>query len=356
MPNSNIYDYVFVTHLPAFYKVNLYNKLAEQLKIYVIFIGYGSNIRAKDFNSLDNKEIKFNYTIINNNSFENRNKLVSLYKIARLILNLNFKKIVLGGWDLPEFWLLWGITRPKKLCLSLESSIFESKFGLVKKSLKKLFLSRINLVFASGSPHKSLLDSLGFKGKVVKTLGVGLANFSIQQEPHQSLPKLFNGEFLCIARLSDEKNLEFLLKFFSLHPEYRLTLIGDGPLLAKLNQLKPDNVNLIPHVPNVKLGSYFQKASVFILPSLKEPWGLVIEEALFFNLPILVSSKVGSAIDLVVRPQTGLVFEPGSIKSLSSQTAYLINSYPLYSVNAGNFSLSQKDNTQTSVYCQTNSA
>ena len=45
------YDYVFVTHLPAFYKVNLYAQIAKQCRVLVIFIGKGSLIRAQDFSS-----------------------------------------------------------------------------------------------------------------------------------------------------------------------------------------------------------------------------------------------------------------------------------------------------------------
>ena len=51
-------------------------------------------------------------------------------------------------------------------------------------------------------------------------------------------------------------------------------------------------------------------------PSLYEPWGLVVEEALFRGLPVIASDKVGSAADMVTALETGAVFSPVSYTHL----------------------------------------
>ena len=52
------YDKIFVTNLPSFYKLNLYNAIAERKKIFVVFTGDTAGDRNKDF---FNGEMNFEY-------------------------------------------------------------------------------------------------------------------------------------------------------------------------------------------------------------------------------------------------------------------------------------------------------
>jgi glycosyltransferase involved in cell wall biosynthesis len=68
-------------------------------------------------------------------------------------------------------------------------------------------------------------------------------------------------------------------------------------------------------------------ADALILPSdFRETWGLVVNEAMATGLPAIVSDRVGSAHDLVVDGDTGLVFPYGDIEALAESIAYLTDS------------------------------
>ncbi len=57
----------------------------------------------------------------------------------------------------------------------------------------------------------------------------------------------------------------------------------------------------------------YLSADVFVLPSDNgETWGLVVNEAMLFGLPVLVSNEVGSRYDLVLDGVTGYGFEPNA--------------------------------------------
>ena len=47
------------------------------------------------------------------------------------------------------------------------------------------------------------------------------------------------------------------------------------------------------------LPALYSRASALILPSIGEPWGLGVNEAIACSLPVLISSRCGSALDLV---------------------------------------------------------
>jgi glycosyltransferase involved in cell wall biosynthesis len=297
------YDYLFVTHLPAFYKVNLYNLIAKQCRVFVIFIAKSSRIRAPDFTKC---QFDFDYCILNQKDFEKRKVIPSLFRLWKLLQTFHFHKMVVGGWDLAEYWFLVCLFRRKKNLLALESSVFESATKGMRSVIKKLFLSRICLVFSSGEGHIALLNALSYTGNVKKTLGVGIFNY----HPKMKAKKHFEGKFLYVGRLAAEKNLLMLVAVFAQLPQFSLTLVGSGPLFAQLEILKTPNVTLTGHVPNELLTQEYQQHNVFILPSLREPWGLVIEEALYHGLPVIVSDQVGCAKDIVSHWQTGILFSP----------------------------------------------
>ena len=67
-----------------------------------------------------------------------------------------------------------------------------------------------------------------------------------------------------------------------------------------------------------QLGRYFAAADVFVLPSEFETWGLVINEAMQFGLPVIVSDRVGCRHDLVIPGETGEVFAFGDAEGLTA--------------------------------------
>ncbi len=301
-----MYDYVFITHLPAFYKVNLYNSLARTMKVYVIFIAEKTaETRSSDFSNLGNN-ISFDYEFLSMGSFQKRSKIQSIFKLSRLLRELTYKRIVVGGWDLPEFWYIIFTQQRAKNSLALESTITESATTKVKSLIKKVFLSRIGRVFASGKLQIQLLKQLSYDREIILTNGVGIIN-----KPKSigiSKPKVYAKRFLFIGRLVEEKNLSFLIKTFNSLPEHHLTIVGDGPLKLDLISQSAENISYLQSVANVELSNVFAKFDIFILPSSSEPWGLVIEEALFFGLPVFISNNCGAS-ELIIDGVNGYKFD-----------------------------------------------
>lgn len=307
---KKIYDYVFVTHLPAFYKINLYNKLAEQLSILVIFISGTSLIRTQDFVQA---QCCFDHIIVNQQPVEQRPKFSSCLQFIKMVNQIKFKKIILGGWDLPEFWIAWSFVSKEKLAMAVESSIHESTITGPKSWLKKIFLSKISTAYVSGLFQKNLIEQLNYNQYTVVTGGVGLINVPVLLEKNKEKSKKFKGRFLFLGRLSEEKNVDLLIELFGTKlKNYQLTLVGKGPLQQSIeNQIKHNyfnNISLQLHVPNTEINQLFIEHDVLILPSKHEPWGLVVEEAIAYGLPVIVSDKVGCHPELIKHKINGYIF------------------------------------------------
>jgi glycosyltransferase involved in cell wall biosynthesis len=307
---SQYFDLLIITHLPAFYKINLYNGIAEHRKIYVLFIGSGSTIRLEDFTS---GTINFEYSFLNNGSFEARNTLKSCIKTFSILRKLNFDGLIVNGWELPEFWLAIFFSRTRR-GIALESTDFESNVKGFKRTLKKIFLSRLNFALPSGIPHQRLLKALEFHGDSAITGGVGFTS-STPSTPNSPTLRIYKA--LYIGRLSREKNLDFLIKVVNSLPDIELSIVGTGPELKALQEIAGSNINFYGHIDNSQLNNIFIDHHFLVLSSISETWGLVVEEALQSFLPVIVSDAVGCSEDLVVKLDTGVVFKSGSPNELN---------------------------------------
>jgi glycosyltransferase involved in cell wall biosynthesis len=123
-----------------------------------------------------------------------------------------------------------------------------------------------------------------------------------------------------VARFSPEKNLGRLIRDFQvskLAKTHRLRLIGGGPQRAELEKLilDPERVELRDWLTYTELPAAYARARFFILPSLFEPWGLVVNEAMAAGLPVVVSRACGCQPDLVT-PANGFVFDENDPESL----------------------------------------
>lgn len=340
-----MYDYIIVTHIPAFYKVNLYNELVKKLKILVIFIASNTNEkRADDFITLENA--KFEYKVLFDGNFQDRDTKANILEIKAILKTIEYKKILVSGWDLKEFWYLVFTNKKAKNCLALESTINESRVDGIKGFIKKIFLSRIFTVFASGQLHRELLDALNYKNEIKITKGVGIINKPI----FTPLKREYKKRFLFVGRLSEEKNIKQLIEIFNTLPDFTLSLIGTGPQEEKLKAIAKGNTKFLGQVKNSKLQEYFLSNDIFILPSIFEPWGLVVEEALYFGIPVMVSENCGAS-ELVVDCVSGYVLDINNINHIKeSILAIDEQKYQELLTGVEKYSIDEKDKKQAKIY------
>ncbi|HUW96846.1 MAG TPA: glycosyltransferase family 4 protein [Anaerolineae bacterium] len=152
-------------------------------------------------------------------------------------------------------------------------------------------------------------------------MGIDLARFDPDLWSGQSL----RGEFslgpsapliVCVARLVPDKGLECLLEAVALvvgsRPECKFLIAGDGPLRTKLMDEAvelgiEDSVifagfrNDVPRV--------LAAADLFVLPTLREGFGVVFAEAMAMGVPV-VGSKMAPITEVVKDGETGILVPP----------------------------------------------
>jgi glycosyltransferase involved in cell wall biosynthesis len=185
-----------------------------------------------------------------------------------------------------------------------------------KKYFKKYGLKEEQLIFA---PHAIDNDRYGVN-RVNEALKIR-TQLLIKDE---DILVLFAGKFDAI------KNPILLLTAFAnlSKNDVHLVFVGNGMLenniKATIEQLKVKNVHFIDFQNQTQMPVIYQACDLFCLPSTSETWGLAINEAMACGKAILVSDKVGCAIDLV-NDQNGRVFESENLVDLSQKLIALTN-------------------------------
>ncbi len=288
---------IYLTNLPAFYKINLFNRIAQQRKLLVVFTHESMTIRNEDFCK---GERKFEFV-----SIAKKSEIGKILFILKLLKNADYQNLILSGWDKLIMWIAAFSSTKRKNSVAVESSLLESKVTGFVGFLKRVFLSRITIAYVCGKSQSDLMTALKFKGKQITTKGVGIFNI-VPQPAYRAYSTVTN--FIYVGRLSHEKNLIPLIETFNKLPELKLNIVGYGPQDSVLKSIANKNIIFHGPVDNSDLPQKYYDNEVFILNSSSEPWGLVVEEALNCGLPVIVSDKVGCAEEIIKQDVNGIIF------------------------------------------------
>jgi 1,2-diacylglycerol 3-alpha-glucosyltransferase len=228
---------------------------------------------------------------------------------------------------------LWAKRHHRQAILMTETTRGDHERVWWKEAAKgRVIRSLFDAAIAGGRRHVAYLRELQFPGsRIGRFYDVVDNDFFRNGAAHvrnqQARGELPGRYFLYVGRLSAEKNLEALIHCFA---EVRrrgsncsLVLAGDGPLRGTLEH-RVRQAGLQPWVRFSGLKSaaellpFYAFAEAFVLPSRREPWGLVVNEAMAAGLPVIVSNRCGCAGDLVEHGNNGFLFEPDRNEELTN--------------------------------------
>jgi glycosyltransferase involved in cell wall biosynthesis len=272
-----------------------------------------------------------------------------IVRFIRFLSTSNIATICVAGYGRPEyiFFLVWGRVTGRKVIMFAESWYPSSSIFDKLKAL--LIRSCCHGVLVSGEralKHFSQRFNLSQKRLKIGYSVVDNTHFSNAAPSQQRL------QLLCIARFATEKNLQLLIRSFCnsslATSNWELKLVGGGPLEPELRSAaegKP--VTVLSWQSYDDLPRLYSEASVFVLPSVFEPWGLVVNEAMASGLPVVLSREVGCMPDLLREGHNGWAFTgthegeltrifdkiaaltPAQLKEMGNASKAIIDTYSL---------------------------
>ncbi len=275
-------------------------------------------------------------TLLPDASWTNARQLELAVLVWHKLDHLNPEAVLIPGYyTLPALAAaFWSKLHGRKAVLMTESTREDHARAGWKEAVKRLLVSTLfDAAITGGKRHLSYARSLGFRDDQLALFYDVVDNSYFEQQaaerrqigrdPEMGLPGRY---FLYVGRLAPEKNLETLIRSFKRFRDqggqWSLVMVGDGPLSDRLHeQIEQAGLSNTVYFTGLKttheLAPYYAFANCFVLPSWREPWGLVVNEAMASGLPVIVSSQCGCADDLVQDGRNGFRFDAGNEVELS---------------------------------------
>lgn len=334
----------FVTNLRAPYRtlqLTEYAKISNvNTTVYYTFKrdenrDWNTNV-GEGFKEVDLKGLKISnkYGYINN-------------KLVCIVLKNDL--IIMGGYEQPTYIVLSALCRLLKKPYVLffdgiTTDVFESKQNEIKMRLKKFIITGSNFIMANGKiGRKYFTELFNYPAENIFNQYLTVDSITIDKlyedkeyyrKNYREKLGLNKNEKVIIysGRLVSIKNVDIVIRAISKLKDTSITLLilGSGEmeteLLALANKL---NVKIIVTgfiSDQEELFKNYFVGDLLILPSLIEPWGLVVNEAMFAGLPVIVSNKCGCVWDLVKTGVNGYTIDPFNVVDIVEKLKIILGS------------------------------
>lgn len=171
-----------------------------------------------------------------------------------------------------------------------------------------------DIVFVLSPAYQELVARRGARNVVVVPNGVDPEDLAVRPVRPPAPPL----RLLYVGRLALEKGIGVLLEAMQMvRADVTLDVVGGGPLEAEVrSRAAGERIRFLGQRPHAELGAIYAAHHVLCVPSLSEPFGLVIIEALARNTPV-IASKTGGIPSIVEHRFNGLLVPPDDPAALA---------------------------------------
>lgn len=339
----------FITNLRAPYRTLQLNEFSNISNVDIT--AYYCNDKNKNRKWDTGKEIKFKevdldgYELSKHYGYINKN-IIKIVKENDLI--------ILGGYEQPTYILISIICRLLKkpyilLFDGISTDRLTHKENKIKKYIKKIVIENANYIMGNGTVSKRYfneefgypLDRIYNQYLTVDSDKINRLYIDKEKYRNEYREKLgINKDekvLIYSGRLIDIKNVDSVIKALAKLNRNDITFLitGGGELEEELKNLSNElGVRTIITgfiSEQEELFKHYFVGDIFILPSIYEPWGLVVNEAMMSGLGLIVSEICGCTLDLV--KNNGYTINPNDIEDIKNKINIM-----LYSENKGKLS------------------
>ncbi len=268
-------------------------------------------------------EHRYSEKILSNKFYEQVG-LVEYIKLICTLFSTNYDVLTVSGYGSLESWIGLLVTKIKRKKIVVAIDSWEPSKSKPKNYLKRFFLKSSSAALSYGTKSRRMLVDLGMKQSSifypfhnVRNEFYNLPDSCDSQHDVENKPFIFT----FVGRLSTEKCVLELVhafeKFTRLNygnQEFVLLIAGSGELYSTISKLLlvyglRSKIKMLGALETEDLIKLYDRSGCLILPSLYEPWGLVVNEALCCGCPVLVSSNCGCIEDLCADSEFSIVFD-----------------------------------------------
>lgn len=340
---------------PPLYPVNhkLFNELGKYCELHVICFG-NHPVYHNKWKSIDFLKDSKNYELVILEGKTDLNKLAVTYKLQfstvyiKYIYNLKPDYVISVAFWIPSFISsLFKYLLAYKFLVITDTTIHrESSISFFRKITRKIIVYNSDYLLSGSKLTKSYLKTLTKSHSKIKNsyqvIDVNKWRFDFNSLPNKKELRekyCFGNEdkiLLTVGRLDENKNISSILKQLSCLPNFKLIIVGDGPLknmlIESVSILKlTGQVYFFGQKFDSELIECFKMSDVFVFPTLMDTFGFVVAEALATGLPVICSEFAGAS-SLIEDGFNGYTIDP--TKEYKDEINQIFNKLEKFSKNA----------------------
>jgi len=329
---------VIVQDVPTQFDVPLYNQIGgdASFKLSVIYTQMETeDIEIGRMPHWDHiKEHKYKHHFLND--VERRSEK----RLMQSVLENNPDHVIISGYWPKLHRNLMYCLKKRNISVGLRSdnTVQHSKLdglrGWVKRLYLKKLLSKYNAWHPVGNQAANYLELLSGIQRPIRLFPYNVDNQwflsnakKSRKERNRHLAEIGFPEdsyiVLGVMKWAEREDpltlIDAFKRYQSINTNARLILVGDGPLRPEVEKISR-RLRSVIHTPGYAkyshLPFWFGLADVFVHPAQSEPWGVSVNEALASGVPVIASSGVGAATEMIEEGYQGGVFNKGDVMSL----------------------------------------
>ena len=253
---------------------------------------------------------------------------LSARQITEILSEFNPDVILISGWMDKDY--LKAARSLKKRGVKVIAGSDTQWNGSIRQQIGKLIApfylhTAIDVLWVTGDRQRHLAEKLGFKDSKCMTGFYACDWEKFNQAPKQEK----NKAFLYVGRYIERKGIKILLDSYAKYRQevdqpWELWMAGSGPLRDLI--IEQDGVVDLGFVQPDEIPILMKRSSAFVLPSLYEPWGVVLQEAASAGLPLIASDACGASVHLIREERNGWTYrakDTAGLKALLKRVSSL---------------------------------
>lgn len=326
---------LYLVNIPSPYRVDFFNELGKLCDLTVLFEREYSKDRKKNWHNYNfnnfNGIILKGLNFIKNNSFN--------FGVIKYLKEEKYDCIVIGGYSTPTGLLAICYLKFKKIpfVLNVDGGIINYTEKKLIFFMKKFFISAASYWLSTG---KSTTDYLTYYGAVKNNIYIyPFTTVSKKDIVDKKIKKLNKDDYkkmlsipekkiiISVGQFVHRKGFDILLQASKeISSETGVYIVGGQPTSEYLEIAQnQSNIHFIDFMDKDQLAEYYMASDLFVFPTREDIWGLVVNEAMSYGLPVITTDACIAGLELVKDYENGFIVPTNNALILSNKINEVLN-------------------------------
>lgn len=327
---------LFTANIPSPYRVDFFNELGKMCDLTVLFEARKAKSRNSAWVAKD--AVNFNSVFLKGIQIGEAEAICP--EIIKYINLFKYDAIIIGMYSTPTAMLAieWMKLNKIPFYISSDGGLIKNDSN-IKRIIKRHYIASAKGWLSTGKVTSEYLSYYGadsnrifvypFSSVKEKEVLKCCIPYDEKKEIRKKLDIEENKVVLSVGQFIYRKGYDVLLEATrQIDKSIGFYIVG-GDVTDEYRILKEkyqlDNVHFVKFMPKEKLAEYYMAADIFVLPTREDIWGLVVNEAMSYGLPVVTTDKCCAGLEMIQDGINGKIVKAESVQELRDAILVSLN-------------------------------